>query len=131
MDQRAVYFQTTGGRDFTDRAAVHIHKEALRFFDTNRGHELPGKVTQETDNGFTFTSTGITQGEWQFKVLGIGEFKRKYYKLVEGGQTLAAKLKTTEDLHQWYRRSSRFKARKMTSSFALKGGRYMPSSATW
>jgi len=37
-------------------------------------------------------------------VLGIGEFKRKYFKLVEGGQALAAKLQTTEDLHQWYRR---------------------------
>jgi hypothetical protein len=106
IDQRAVYvFKPPGEKDFTGIALdVHIHKEALRFFDTNRGHELPGKVTHETDNGFTFTSTGITQGEWQFKVLGIGEFKRKYYKLVEGGQTLAAKLKTTEDLHQWYRR---------------------------
>lgn len=106
IDQRAVYvFKPPGEKDFTGIALdVHIHKEALRFFDTNRGHELPGKVTQETDNGFIFTSTGIIQGEWQFKVLGIGEFKRKYFKLVEGGQVLATKLQTTEDLHQWYRR---------------------------
>lgn len=106
IDQRAVYvFKPPGEKDFTGIALdVHIHKETLRFFDTNRGHELSGKVTQETDNGFIFTSTGIIQGEWQFKVLGIGEFKRKYFKLVEGGQTLAAKLQTTEDLHQWYRR---------------------------
>jgi hypothetical protein len=43
-------------------------------------------------------------GEWQFKVLTIEEFKHKYYKLVESGQALAAKLNTTEDLHQWYRK---------------------------
>ena len=34
----------------------------------------------------------------------IEAFKHKYYKLVEGGQVMAAKLKTTDDLHQWYRR---------------------------
>lgn len=106
INQRAVYvFKPTGGKDFTGIALdVHIHKEALRFFDTNRGHEIPGEVTKETEKGFTFASTGAMPGEWQFKVLTIHEFKRKYYKLVEGGQALAAKIKTTDDLHQWYRR---------------------------
>ena len=106
INQRAVYvFKPAGAKDFTGIALdVHIHKENLRFFDTNRGHELPGKVTMETENGFTFTSTGTTAGEWQFKVLTIEEFKRKHYKLAEDGQTIAAKLKTTDDLHQWYRR---------------------------
>ncbi len=106
IDQRAVYvFKTAGSKDFTGIALdVHIHKDNLRFFDTNRGHEIPGKVTKETEKGFTFTSSGYAPGEWQFKILTIGEFKRKYYKIVEGGQAMAAKLKTTDDLHQWYRR---------------------------
>lgn len=106
MDKRAVFiFKTAGGNDFTGIALdVHMHKGNLRFFDTNRGHEIPGKVTEETEKGFTFTSNGAAQGEWQFKVLTIEEFKRKYYKMAEGGQTMAAKLNTTDDLHQWYRR---------------------------
>ena len=106
INQRAVYvFKPAGAKDFTGIALdVHIYKDNLRFFDTNRGHEIPGKVTEETEKGFTFTSTGATPGEWQFKVLTIEEFKRKYYKIVEGGQTMAAKLNTTDDLHQWYRR---------------------------
>lgn len=105
MDKRAVFiFKTAGGNDFTGIALdVHMHKGNLRFFDTNRGHEIQGKVTEETEKGFTFTSNGAAPGEWQFKVLTIEEFKRKYYKLVEGGQTMAAKLNTTDDLHQWYR----------------------------
>ncbi|NLN42108.1 MAG: hypothetical protein GX160_09040, partial [Clostridiales bacterium] len=61
-------------------------------------------IKEETEKGFTFISEGYMPGEWQFKVLTIEEFKRKYYELVEGGQALAAKLNTTEDLHQWYRR---------------------------
>lgn len=106
MNQRAVYvFKMAGERYFTGIALdVHIHKGNLRFFDTNRGHEIPGEVTDEAERGFTFRSEGYAPGKWQFKILTIEEFKRKYYKLVEGGQTLAAKLKTTDDLHQWYRR---------------------------
>jgi len=106
MDKRAVYiFKTAGGNDFTGIVAGRTHSQREpAVFDTNRGHELPGKVTEETEKGFTFTSTGAAPGEWQFKVLTIEEFKRKYYKLAEGGQTMAAKLNTTDDLHQWYRR---------------------------
>lgn len=106
INQRAVYiFKPAGGKDFTGIAMdMHMHKGGLRFFDTNRGHEIPGKITEETEKGFSFTSTGYAPGEWIFKMLTIQEFKRKYFKLVEGGQVMAAKLKTTDDLHQWYRR---------------------------
>ncbi len=106
MDRQAVYiYMLPDEESFTGIALdVHMHKGNLRYFDTNRGHEIPGKITGETEKGFAFISEGYMPGEWQFKVLTIEEFKRKYYKLVEGGQTLAAKLKTTEDLHQWYRR---------------------------
>ncbi|MBA1336712.1 MAG: hypothetical protein HPY66_3147 [Firmicutes bacterium] len=73
MDKRAVYvFRFPEEKDFTGIALdVHIHKESLRFFDTNRGHEIPGKVTEGTEKDFTFTSTGAIPGEWQFKVLTI------------------------------------------------------------
>ena len=37
-------------------------------------------------------------------MLTIQEFKRKYYKLAINGETIAAKIRTTEDLHYWYRR---------------------------
>jgi len=119
---QSAYFQERGGKKIMDRQAVyiyklpdeesftgialdvHMHKGNLRYFDTNRGHEIPGKITEETEKGFTFISEGYMPGEWQFKVLTIEEFKHKYYKLVESGQALAAKLNTTEDLHQWYRK---------------------------
>ncbi|MEG6566866.1 hypothetical protein V6B95_07780 [Thermoanaerobacterium saccharolyticum] len=106
MDRQAVYiYKLPYEKSFTGIALdVHMHKGNLRYFDTNRGHEIPGKITEETEKGFIFISEGSMPGEWQFKVLTIEEFKSKYYKLVEGGQTLVAKLKTTEDLHQWYRR---------------------------
>jgi len=102
IDKRVVYiFKLPEEEDFTGIALdVHTHNGNLRFFDTNRGHEIPGKVTNEDEKGFIFTSTA---GEWHFKVLTIEEFKRKYYKLVIDGEIMAAKIKTTEDLHQWYR----------------------------
>lgn len=92
MDKRAAYiFKTSGAKDFTSIALdTHVHKGNLRFFGTNRGHEIP---TEETEKGFTFTSTGYAPGEWQFKVLAIGEFKRKHHKQVEDGQIIAAKIK--------------------------------------
>ena len=83
---------------------VHIQGETLRFFDTIRGHEIPGEVMAEEENGFTFISTGYRPGEWRFDVLTVEEFRRDHYRMVEGGQALAAVIKSTDDLHQWYRR---------------------------
>ena len=36
-------------------------------------------------------------------MLTVEEFRRDRYKLIEGGQALATKIRTTDDLHQWYR----------------------------
>ena len=106
MDRRAVYFYTLPGETVCAGLAldVHIHGEKLRFFDTIRGHEIPGEVMAEDENSFIFTSTGYMPGEWRFDVLTVEEFRRERYKLVEGGQALAAIIKSTDDLHQWYRR---------------------------
>ena len=95
MDKRAVYFYTLPGETACAGLALdmHIHNGNLRFFDTIRGHEIPGKVMEEDENGFTFTSTGYRPGEWRFDVL-----------TVEGGESIAAIIKSTDDLHQWYRR---------------------------
>ncbi|MGI6706426.1 MAG: hypothetical protein ACOX6S_09310 [Clostridia bacterium] len=93
MDRQAVYiYKLPDEESFTGIVLdVHMYKGNLRYFDTNRGHEIPGKIAEETEKGFAFISEGYMPGEWQFKVLTIEEFKRKYYKLVEGGQTLADK----------------------------------------
>ncbi|MBP7331879.1 MAG: hypothetical protein KBA08_06180 [Firmicutes bacterium] len=106
MDRRAVYFYTLPGETTCAGLALdaHIHGETLRFSDTIRGREIPGKIKKETANSFVFTATGNDPGDWEFMLLTIEAFKHKYYKLVEGGQVMAAKLKTTDDLHQWYRR---------------------------
>ena len=106
MDRRTVYFYTLPGEAVCAGLAldVHIQGETLRFFDTIRGHEIPGEVMAEEENGFTFISTGYRPGEWRFDVLTVEEFRRDRYKLVEGGQALAAIIKSTDDLHQWYRR---------------------------
>jgi hypothetical protein len=106
MDRRAVYFYTLPGETICAGLAldVHIHGDTLRFFDTIKGHEISGEVMAEDENGFTFISTGYRPGEWRFDVLTVEEFRRDLYKLAEGGQALAAKIKTTDDLHQWYRR---------------------------
>ncbi len=106
MDKRAVYFYTLPGETACAGLAldVHIHGEALRFFDTIRGHEIPGELTAEDEDGFTFTATGYRPGQWRFDILTVEEFRRERYKMVEGGDALAAVVKSTGDLHQWYRR---------------------------
>lgn len=106
IDQRAVYiYKWPHEKDFGGLALdVHMHKGELRFFDTGRGHQTPGEIIKETDQGFIFRSEGHAPGEWEFKILTIQDFKRKYYKIVTNGEVIAAKIKTTEDLHYWYRR---------------------------
>ena len=90
MDKRAVYFYTLPGETACAGLALdmHIHNGSLRFFDTIRGHEIPGKVMEEDENGFTFTSTGYRPGEWRFDVLTVEEFRRDHYRMVEGGESI-------------------------------------------
>jgi hypothetical protein len=77
---QSVYFSERGGNEDHDRQAVYIYKlpddesftgialdvhstKETSLFDTNRGHEIPGKITKETEKGFTFISEGYMPGE--------------------------------------------------------------------
>lgn len=106
IDQRAVYiYKWPGDKDFIGIALdAHMHEGELRFHSTTRGRSIKGKVKKETANGFIFTSEGTEPGDWEFMILTIQEFKRKYHRLAVNGETIAAKIRTTEDLHYWYRR---------------------------
>lgn len=111
MDRRKVYIcKQTNEKEFTDIACdCHIHKGSLRFLiPPDRGHTIPGEALRETNDGFTFRSNGYNPGEWTFKELTIKDFKRKHFKSVIGGEELAHTIKTTEDLHEWYRKEFKF-----------------------
>lgn len=106
MDRRAVYqYKRPGADGFSGLAMdVHLHGGRLRFFDTLRGHELEGSLGQEQDDAFTYESESAVPGVWQFQVLTLAEFKARAYKNVVDGDVLAATIKSTEDLHEWYRK---------------------------
>ena len=106
INRRAVYvYKKTGEKDYIGMAMnVHLHNGRIRFVDTDRGHEIQGRVTQEDENTFTFLSEGHAPGEWHFKILTLQDFKRKYSKRVCSGDAIAAAVRTTEDLHEWYRK---------------------------
>jgi hypothetical protein len=117
MDKGKVYiYKMTSDNDFEYLACdCHIHKrdredwkELWFLTPPNRGHMIKGEVVNETENDFTFRSDGYDPGEWTFKELTIEEFQRKYFKNVVGSQVLAQIIKTTEDLHEWYRKEFKF-----------------------
>lgn len=77
--------------------------ETLCFFDTDRGHMFPGKVTDIQEHTFTFTD--IRGGVWEFREVTIQEFRHRLAKHVENGDIIAKTIKTTEDLWEWYRKT--------------------------
>jgi len=110
MNQKAVYvFKMAGEADYHGIAMdVHPHNGCLRFFDTNRGHDIEGTVQSDGPESFSFVSSGYAPGVWSFKLLTLQDFRRKYYKLVSGGDELSRILQTTDDLHEWYRKEYGF-----------------------
>lgn len=117
MDRRKVYiYKKTSEKDFMDIACdCHMHQPAegdqreLWFLTPpDRGHMIKGEVLRETEDGFTFRSDGYAPGEWTFKELTILDFKRRYFKIIVGGEEIAHTIKTTEDLHEWYRKEFKF-----------------------
>ncbi len=117
MDRRKVYiFKTASEKDYTCIACdCHMNqrpgedwKELWFLTPPDRGHMIQGEVTGTTENGFTFRSDGYDPGEWTFKELTMKEFKRKFFKKVVGGEVIAHTIKSTADLHEWYRKEFKF-----------------------
>lgn len=106
MNRRFVYtIKRPGDRKPTGLALnCHLWHGAFRYFDMERGHEIPGKVTEDGEDAFTFTSEGCVPGAWQFEKLTIERFRRETYKIVEGGNYIAQAIRSTVDLHEWYRK---------------------------
>lgn len=106
MNRRLVYtVKRPGDKKPTGLALnCHLWHGAFRYFDMEHGHEIPGKVTEDGEDAFTFTSEGCAPGAWQFEKLTIERFRRETYKIVEGGNYIAQTIRGTTDLHEWYRK---------------------------
>lgn len=106
IERSAVYVVKMAGDDKYASLALdaHMHTNGdLRYWDTIHPHQLVGELKEVTDDGFIFTMVDYRPGDWHFKILTIEDFRRTYYKLVQGGEAMAAKIRTTDDLHFWYR----------------------------
>lgn len=116
IDRRKVYYyRQTGEPKYTGLAMdCQMHQRQgedwreLWYFDSIHGHMIKGEIVRETDDGFVFRSDGYKPGEWTFKELTIEEFRRWVYKHVGMGEAIAAKIQTTADLHEWYRKTFDF-----------------------
>lgn len=106
MNRRLVYtVKRPGDKKPTGLALnCHLWHGAFRYFDMEHGHEIPGKVTEDGEDAFTFISEGCVPGAWQFEKLTIERFRRETYKIVEGGNYIAQTIHSTADLHEWYRK---------------------------
>lgn len=87
---------------------VHIHNGCLRYASgPDRGHNISGRMVEQTDTGFIWETEQIFIGKWKCEILTIEAFKRKYYKYLID-QSLARRMtdtiQTTEDLWEYYRR---------------------------
>ena len=104
MNRRTTYTVTWPGRKKPGGLALncHVHKGALRFFDTIRGHEIEGRVVRDGDDGFVFESAGYEPGLWEFKALTIGDFRRETCNIVENAGEVLRAVGTTEELQEWY-----------------------------
>lgn len=106
MNRRLVYtVKRPGDKKPTGLALnCHLWRGAFRYFDMEHGHEIPGKVTEDGEDAFTFASEDCAPGAWQFEKLTIERFRRETYKIVEGGNYIAQTIRSTADLHEWYRK---------------------------
>lgn len=116
IDRRKVYYYSRDPQQRYNGLAMDCQMnqrdgedwEELWFFDSIHPHMIEGKIIRETEDGFVFRSDGAFPGEWTFKELTIEEFRRWVYKHVELGEVIAAKIRTTADLHEWYRKKFSF-----------------------
>ena len=79
----------------------------LVFFDTMREHGFKGEVIEDGEDAFKFRpdDSDFEPGIWEFKALTIEDFRRETWKIVENGGYIRDTIKTTDDLHEWYRKA--------------------------
>jgi hypothetical protein len=106
MNRRTTYTITWPGKKKPVGLALNCHMKGgcLRYYDTVRGHEIEGKITEDGDDAFVFESAGFMPGPWKFQALTIEDFRRYMGRRVENGHIIAQAIKTTADLQEWYRK---------------------------
>lgn len=116
IDRRKVfYYMLPDEKKYTGLGLdCHMHQrkdekwKELWFDDSMHPHMIEGEIVSKTEDGFVFRSDGFEPGEWVFKVVTIENFRRWIYKHVGMGEVIAAKIHTTDDLHEWYRKNFHF-----------------------
>jgi len=81
----------------------HESSEILCFYDTDRGHMIPGKIISTTDNTFKFCDKDSCI--WEFSEVTIEDFKNRLMATVINGEEIARFIETMEDLWEWYRKN--------------------------
>ena len=95
---------------FGTQLALHVQlwegengePDTLCFYDTDRGHMIPGELKEIQDNAFTFEAS--RGGTWKLREVTIQEFRHRLAKTVINGVEIAKTIKSTEDLWEWYRK---------------------------
>ncbi|GHV19593.1 hypothetical protein FACS189425_10290 [Clostridia bacterium] len=111
MDGKTVYaIKFAGDLDYTSIACrcelrnEDDFKGLCYLTPPDRPHMIEGEVTQENGAGFKFRSDGYSPGEWEFKALTLDDFRKKYHKLVIGGEQIARNVNSTEELYDYFNR---------------------------
>ena len=84
-------------------AATKDEPETLCFYDTGRGHMIPGQVVGIEDHSIRFEDED--GGIWELREVTIQEYRHRLAKTVQNGEEIAKAIKTTEDLWEWYRKT--------------------------
>lgn len=84
-------------------AATKDEPETLCFYDTGRGHMIPGQVVGIEDHAIRFEDE--RGGIWELREVTIQEYRHRLAKTVPNGDEIAKTIKTTEDLWEWYRKT--------------------------
>lgn len=115
MPNKKALYNMRWGSDMLGQLTLLVeYKDGyLRFFDTNRWHEIHGEIVEEDDKGFTFkrvrTPDEIMPGmkvqeeAWRFDLVDLTYWKRYVQPVVDPGGYLPEFL-STEDLWEYYRR---------------------------
>ncbi|MEW6572876.1 MAG: hypothetical protein AB1374_04515 [Bacillota bacterium] len=79
----------------------------IGWHDTNRGHQVEGKLIKETPDGFVWQRYRQVNGKWmkaeliRFRVFTLEEFNKKFRDRVHGP---LPEFSSTDELYEFYRR---------------------------